>query len=626
MNANARPVRPFADLPHLAPVRIGNGRSVHLGHKVGANYGQPYVSNGCAAGIRSHRAASAAGKLQPITVVDEDIDCAACLKDVIGASGARPSAAAEVNTGRARAARDARLVAIRETRLAAATPVAARPARRTGLALAQYMYALHTQRAQESTDWRAAHTARASHYAAQVALANGDTQAIARPAARPAAQVATVPAAAAATPAARTATIAQEAPDMIAAPAAPDAAEVAQAIADMVSDGILPRRAGTRPAPAAPVSFREQYRATHAGNGKSRDALGTPVHTLARDALQAFNAQEWDVARRIIARAMAVGMADPADITWAQMLATVDAAQERAEGTDALAAAGDGGAATAAALAQYAAPAAQVTRADYDALAQVDADALATAYAVVSEIDAAESVKILDAMGAQERAVAAIDAAPAADARTVAQERAAVRRAQEARDIDEALEGRYEMAEAFTRGHLLSPVGKAQGIDARTLFTGPSNRVAAYASEELQEFFAANGRMTRGDYRRAMAGERAAVRVTIGHDAADVAAAQAGAVVTDATDVDGAHLGDNARGVTLTRKMRGSALKPARRALAAAHRDMGVVFSVTGGGVTASGEPCAVVTATAGAELVNWARVAQVITDALAADVATADA
>lgn len=53
---------------------------------------------------------------------------------------------------------------------------------------------------------------------------------------------------------------------------------------------------------------------------------------------------------------------------------------------------------------------------------------------------------------------------------------------------------------------LVNKQGKAKGIDSFSLFSGPVSRVKKYGSEELQAWFAANGRQTLGSFRHAMFG------------------------------------------------------------------------------------------------------------------------
>lgn len=51
-------------------------------------------------------------------------------------------------------------------------------------------------------------------------------------------------------------------------------------------------------------------------------------------------------------------------------------------------------------------------------------------------------------------------------------------------------------ARAELRGEMLSARGCAAGIDPHSLFLGPQSRVEAYATEELQAWFAQHGRPT----------------------------------------------------------------------------------------------------------------------------------
>lgn len=53
---------------------------------------------------------------------------------------------------------------------------------------------------------------------------------------------------------------------------------------------------------------------------------------------------------------------------------------------------------------------------------------------------------------------------------------------------------------------MVNEEGKAKNIDDFTLFSGPASRVRKYASEELQAWFAANGRHTFGSFRYNMFG------------------------------------------------------------------------------------------------------------------------
>lgn len=53
---------------------------------------------------------------------------------------------------------------------------------------------------------------------------------------------------------------------------------------------------------------------------------------------------------------------------------------------------------------------------------------------------------------------------------------------------------------------MVNKEGQAKGVDSFSLFTGPVSRVKKYGSEELQAWFAANGRHTLGSFRHAMFG------------------------------------------------------------------------------------------------------------------------
>lgn len=66
---------------------------------------------------------------------------------------------------------------------------------------------------------------------------------------------------------------------------------------------------------------------------------------------------------------------------------------------------------------------------------------------------------------------------------------------------DEWLDLSYLQAEKATNGHMLSPEGKARGVDPRSLFTGPTATARKYASEELQRWWADNPRLNRTQFR-----------------------------------------------------------------------------------------------------------------------------
>lgn len=86
-----------------------------------------------------------------------------------------------------------------------------------------------------------------------------------------------------------------------------------------------------------------------------------------------------------------------------------------------------------------------------------------------------------------------------------------------ARAHDEWIGVSYLRAEQATRGHMLSPAGKAAGIDPVTLFAGSTARARKYASEELQRWWADNPRLNRTQFRAQVLGrtsDRKAARAT----------------------------------------------------------------------------------------------------------------
>lgn len=70
-------------------------------------------------------------------------------------------------------------------------------------------------------------------------------------------------------------------------------------------------------------------------------------------------------------------------------------------------------------------------------------------------------------------------------------------------EFSDYLEAQYAQAEHDTNGVLLNARGKAQGIDAFSLFYGNRVRVTAYASDELLDWFAEHGRTTFAEYEAA---------------------------------------------------------------------------------------------------------------------------
>ena len=81
----------------------------------------------------------------------------------------------------------------------------------------------------------------------------------------------------------------------------------------------------------------------------------------------------------------------------------------------------------------------------------------------------------------------------------------AVARKERARDRRKRAQSEYEdevyrqwlKAESATNGYMLNKQGRAAGINERSLFTGPESRVKKYGSDELIDWFEANGRPTR---------------------------------------------------------------------------------------------------------------------------------
>jgi hypothetical protein len=63
------------------------------------------------------------------------------------------------------------------------------------------------------------------------------------------------------------------------------------------------------------------------------------------------------------------------------------------------------------------------------------------------------------------------------------------------------VEDAWLAAEEACRGHLVNRVGRAAGVDGRSLFTGPLPRAVKYASDELIEWWETNGRVTFDEWR-----------------------------------------------------------------------------------------------------------------------------
>ena len=99
------------------------------------------------------------------------------------------------------------------------------------------------------------------------------------------------------------------------------------------------------------------------------------------------------------------------------------------------------------------------------------------------------------------------------------------RREQAREEYESYVASQYFRAEEEI-GFLLNAEGRAKGIDAYGLFSGPVSRVKRYGSEELQSWFARNGRHTLSSYRHSVMGwdsdRKAAERARI-EDFANVA-------------------------------------------------------------------------------------------------------
>ena len=122
-----------------------------------------------------------------------------------------------------------------------------------------------------------------------------------------------------------------------------------------------------------------------------------------------------------------------------------------------------------------------ITDADLEAMLGTDADA-DTIVALVAEMDR------------RERA-----------ARKAARERA--RRAAIRAEWELYQHAQYLAADAVCRGNLLSKAGLKAGVSEQSLWTGRATTARKYASEELNEFWDANPRLTVTEYARQRAAE-----------------------------------------------------------------------------------------------------------------------
>lgn len=70
-------------------------------------------------------------------------------------------------------------------------------------------------------------------------------------------------------------------------------------------------------------------------------------------------------------------------------------------------------------------------------------------------------------------------------------------------DFDLELEAHISAAESATCGYLLAPEARAAGVDIYRLFTANRTAAAAWATEELRDFWAAHPRPTLAAFERA---------------------------------------------------------------------------------------------------------------------------
>lgn len=95
------------------------------------------------------------------------------------------------------------------------------------------------------------------------------------------------------------------------------------------------------------------------------------------------------------------------------------------------------------------------------------------------------------------------------------------------RMYDELVYLQYLAAEDAVRGHMLSPAGRAAGIEPLSLFSGPASRARKYASEDLLRWWAeeGNARQTFTEYKAAVLGRdsdrEAATRTRLGSNGRD---------------------------------------------------------------------------------------------------------
>jgi hypothetical protein len=88
-------------------------------------------------------------------------------------------------------------------------------------------------------------------------------------------------------------------------------------------------------------------------------------------------------------------------------------------------------------------------------------------------------------------------------------------------DYETYIDSQWLQAESDCNGQLLTPAARQLGIDARSLFSGSTARALKYASEELQSWWAAHGRLTLAAFRHQAFGRdsdrAAAEQAKLGH-------------------------------------------------------------------------------------------------------------
>lgn len=68
-------------------------------------------------------------------------------------------------------------------------------------------------------------------------------------------------------------------------------------------------------------------------------------------------------------------------------------------------------------------------------------------------------------------------------------------------DYETYVDCQWLQAESECNGQLLAPAARGAGVDSRSLFSGPITRAMKHASEELQSWWGAHGRLTYAAFR-----------------------------------------------------------------------------------------------------------------------------